>query len=61
MQSGGNMGKKSVRIATDVFDRLVTEIEGRGIHVPIGLQIEQVGVKNDELSLSLLDEVHGML
>ena len=61
LQSGGNMGKKSVGIATDVFNRILVELERRGSQVPIGLQIEQIGVKNDELSLSLLDKVYNML
>jgi len=61
LQSGGNMGKKSVGIATDVFSRVIADLEKRGIQVPIGLQIEQIGVKNDELSLSLLDRVYGLL
>jgi len=61
LQSGGNMGKKSVGIAADVFNRIATYLEKEDIRLPIGLQIEQIGVKNDELSLSLLDKVYDML
>jgi len=61
LESVGNMGKKSVGIATDVFSRILTDLDRRGNEVPIGLQIEQIGVNNDELSLSLLDKVYGML
>lgn len=61
LQGGGNMGEKSVEIATEVFNQVIAALEKRENRVPIGLQIEQVGVKNDELSMDLLDRVYGLL
>jgi 5,10-methylenetetrahydrofolate reductase len=51
-----HMGRESMEVAAEAFRKVVTVAESRGISVPLGLQIEQVGVSNDTLSLDLLDE-----
>jgi hypothetical protein len=53
-----NMGKESVKVAEEVLRQVVSEAEKEGIKVPLGLQIEQVGVGSGELSLELLDSVY---
>jgi hypothetical protein len=57
----GDMASESVKIATEVFREIISEAEQRGIKVPLGLQIEQVGVHGDRLSLQLLDNVFPIL
>jgi hypothetical protein len=53
-----DMGRESVRIATEVFLEMLESLERRHIRVPIGLQVEQIGVTNEALTLELLDNVH---
>ena len=53
-----DIGKESLRVAVEVFQRIVEGSEERRVTVPLGLQIEQVGINNDELSLNLLDDVY---
>jgi hypothetical protein len=55
------MGKDSVRVAIDVFRQILSGAERKGIKVPLGLQIEQVGVNNGDLSLRLLDGAYPLL
>jgi len=59
--TGGDMGKESLRIATEVFQEVVGEADKAGTNVPLGLQIEQIGVNNDSLSLNLLDNTFSIL
>jgi len=54
----GKMGAESLKVAAEVFERIVSESERRGDGVPLGLQVEQVGVNSGELSLELLDRVY---
>jgi hypothetical protein len=56
--SSREMGRESVKVATEVFMEIITEIDLQGIDVPLGLQVEQIGVNNDRLSLELLDAVY---
>ena len=56
--SSDNMARESVKVATEVFLEIITKLDLLGIEVPLGLQIEQIGVNNDRLSLELLDEVY---
>ncbi len=56
-----DMGRESLRIATEVFRGIVGDAERRGIKVPLGLQIEQVGVRRGDLSLRLLDGAYPTL
>ena len=56
--SSGNMARESVKVATEVFMEIITKVDLLGIDVPLGLQIEQIGVNNDRLSLELLDAVY---
>jgi len=56
--SSDRMGRESVKVATEVFLEIITKLDLMGIKVPLGLQIEQIGVNNDHLSLELLDEVY---
>lgn len=57
----GAMGKESVKIVSEVFSEVVEGAEREGARVPLGLQVEQVGVNSGELSLELLDSVHPIL
>lgn len=56
-----DMGRESLRISTEVFQEIVGQVDRMGIDVPIGLQIEQVGVHSDDLSLRLLDSAYPTL
>ncbi len=56
-----NMGRESLAIATEVFREIVGKVKRTGIDVPIGLQIEQLGVHNDRLSLDLVDAIYPIL
>ena len=58
---GADMAKRSVEIGREVFQEIVSAVERRRLEVPLGLQIEQVGVHSDRLSLELLDEVAPIL
>ena len=55
------MGKESVRVAAETYETIVTRTEEEGVQIPLALQIEQLGVNNDELSLELLDRVYGVV
>ena len=61
LASSGDMGRESVNVAAVVFLRVVSESDRRGDGVPLGLQVEQVGVNSAELSLELLDKVHSTI
>lgn len=50
-----DMGKESLLISSSVFTEIVSSAKDEGLNVPLGLQIEQVGVNSGELSLELLD------
>jgi len=56
-----NMGEESLKIATEVFQEILSGAESEGVDVPLGLQVEQIGVYNDELSLRLLDSLYPLL
>lgn len=53
-----DMGRYSVHMARDVFGEIISGVERDGTRVPLGLQIEQVGVNSGDLSLELLDAVY---
>jgi hypothetical protein len=55
------MGDESVSIAAEVFQAIVEGAERSGSRVPLGLQVEQVGVDSDDLSLELLDLTYATL
>jgi hypothetical protein len=57
----GDMGKESLRVAEDVFRQIVNTAEDSGVTIPLGLQVEQVGVNSGDLSLRLLDATHTLL
>ena len=59
--NSANMGDESVKVATDIFREIVSTSERSGDGVPLGLQIEQVGVNSGELSLDLLDRAYPTL
>ena len=56
-----DMGGESLKVATEVFTGIVERAEREGVGVPLGLQIEQVGVHSDKLSLALLDSTYPIL
>ena len=61
LTSSERMGEESVLIAAEVFEAIVEGAERSGCRVPLGLQVEQVGVNNDDLSLKLLDLTYATL
>ena len=58
MIHGGDMGGESLKVAAEVFEQIVSDSERHHYDIPLGLQIEQVGVNSGELSLELLDRVY---
>ena len=56
-----NMGSESLEVAAETFSAITTLAERAGVKVPLGLQIEQLGVHNDHISLRLLDRVYPLL
>lgn len=56
-----NMGKSSLMYASEVFHEIVTRVRENHIRVPLGLQIEQIGVNSGDLSLDLLDQTYPIL
>jgi hypothetical protein len=56
-----DMGHESARVAANVFQEVVAGAERLGVQVPLGLQVEQVGVNSGELSLELLDAVYSII
>lgn len=58
LAGSSDMGRESVKIASEAIQDLLVGAEREGIEVPLGLQVEQVGVNNGDLSLRLLDSVH---
>ncbi len=59
--SADRMGQESLKVAGEIFQRIVSESERRRDGVPLGLQVEQVGINSGELSLELLDGVYRTL
>jgi 5,10-methylenetetrahydrofolate reductase len=56
-----HIGMESVKIAAETLEKIMARTEEDGVQVPLGVQIEQLGVNNDELSLELLDRVYRIL
>ena len=52
------MGMESVKVAAEALETIMARTEEDGVQIPLALQIEQLGVNNDELSLELLDRVY---
>ena len=61
ISNAGEMGRESVKVAAELFQDIVAGSERRGDGIPLGLQVEQVGINNDELSLGLLDRAYPIL
>ena len=55
------MGAESIKVSAEVFHEIVSESERRGDDIPLGLQVEQVGINNGDLSLELLDRAYPIL
>jgi 5,10-methylenetetrahydrofolate reductase len=53
-----DFGQESVKIATEVCLEMLESLESEHIKVPIGLQVDQLGVKSERLTLELLDNVY---
>ena len=58
---GSDMGRESVRIASEVFGEVIEGVERDGVDVPLGRQIEQGGVNSARLSLGVLDGTYQLL
>ncbi|MDE1858214.1 MAG: hypothetical protein KGI26_03995 [Thaumarchaeota archaeon] len=54
---GPGMGRASVDISARVFLEILAGAEKQGVGIPLGLQVEQVGVNSGALALELLDQV----
>ena len=57
----GDMARESLRISVETFRKIIEGVEKSANRIPLGLQIEQIGVNNGDLSLDLLDSLHGLL
>jgi hypothetical protein len=53
-----DMGRESVKIGSEVHMEMLESLERRHIRIPLGLQVEQIGVTSEALTLELLDSVH---
>jgi 5,10-methylenetetrahydrofolate reductase len=58
---GNNPGRASVEVAAEVFGEVIDCLEKSGAKIPIGLQVEQVGVNSADLTLELLDRAYPVL
>lgn len=61
MVSSGTMGVESLKVAVEVLGTILSGSEERRLRVPLGVQVEQIGVNSAEQSLELLDHVHAAL
>jgi hypothetical protein len=61
LKNSDRIGKESVRICIEILQEILAEAKERQIRVPLGVQVEQVGVNNGDLSLELLDAVHPLI
>ncbi len=59
--ASADMGAESVKVAAEVFSEIVEQAEQEEVDIPLGLQIEQVGVHSDSLSLGLMDRTYAVL
>lgn len=57
----GKMGEESIEVASEVIRSIVDGSERMGLDVPLGFQIDQVGVHSDRLGLELLDLVSSVV
>ncbi|MDA4126967.1 MAG: hypothetical protein OK452_07170, partial [Thaumarchaeota archaeon] len=53
-----DMGRESVKVATEVFREMLGSLERRHISVPVGMQVEQIGVRSEQLTMELLDNLY---
>ena len=57
LAGSSSMGKASVDESAKVFDDILAGAEKAGVSVPLGVQVEQVGVNSGGFALDLLDRV----
>lgn len=55
------IGEKSIEISKSILYKIVSYVRENGINVPLGLQIEQIGLKNYGLALKLLDKTYEVI
>ena len=53
-----DIGRESAKVAGEVFLNIMESLERKQVRVPLGLQIEQIGVNSEEPTLALLDKVY---
>jgi len=53
-----DLARESLAVSTESLSEILEELERRGVKLPLGLQIEQIGVDNDTLSLDLMDRAY---
>jgi len=56
--SSSRMGEESVKISAEILGEILDQAKEGPVRVPLGLQIEQVGVHSGNLSMELLDSVY---
>ncbi len=61
LQGSSSMGRESVQVAVEVLEKIVSQAELDDIRVPLGLQVEQVGVNSAELSMELFDDAYSII
>jgi hypothetical protein len=54
-------GRESVEISRNVLHEIVSGADKHGARIPLGLQVEQVGVNSGDLSLELLDATYPII
>jgi len=58
LSGSNNMARESLAVSTEVLNDILDGLDSRGVRSPLGLQIEQIGVDNDVLSLELMDKAY---
>ena len=58
LRAAPSMGGASLEVAAEFFQALMDGVERWRVGVPLGLQVEQIGVNSGALSLELLDRVY---
>ncbi len=61
LTGASDMGRKSLEVAVEVFRSILARFEELDVRIPLGLQVEQVGVNSGDLAIELLDRVYSAL
>ncbi|HEV2225548.1 MAG TPA: hypothetical protein VGR56_01940, partial [Nitrososphaerales archaeon] len=58
LTQASDIARESLKVSGDVFRGVLESLERMRVEIPIGLQVEQIGVRSEQLTLELLDSVH---